>query len=322
MLQVHSSAGGTVAALPSDLKYSSMDFHLMVSRNQDEIARRICEENQELKECLKALQKEMFDIVDLKTAIYRNRFEAELHPSTTSDGMAAPFDVLKHDLDRIRDELFSLPFEQAGRELVLKFQRNFQKLRDFMERVDKDIAQLAVFNVAKKGVEGKDELDADPYDYGLEDEELSPRAQAASKKGAQAKKPRKFKGISSVAQLKHLLRSYDALVEGQHALLNNSITKIAKIPSADEISNTFERFQILKDSELDEMRSFINEHRAIMQSQYRDFEVERRQFEDLNHRMEGDKVKISEERERIETEVRKIRELNREMSTALSLSAK
>jgi hypothetical protein len=55
-----------------------MDFHLMVSKNQDEIVRRICEENNELKECLKALQKEMFDIVDLKSAIYRNRFEAEL----------------------------------------------------------------------------------------------------------------------------------------------------------------------------------------------------------------------------------------------------
>jgi hypothetical protein len=64
--------------LPGEIKYSSMDFHLMVSRNQDEIVRRICDENNELKECLKALQKEMFDIVDLKSAIYRNRFEAEL----------------------------------------------------------------------------------------------------------------------------------------------------------------------------------------------------------------------------------------------------
>jgi hypothetical protein len=64
--------------MPSEIKYSSMDFHLMVSKNQDEIVRRICDENNELKECLKSLQKEMFDIVDLKSAIYRNRFEAEL----------------------------------------------------------------------------------------------------------------------------------------------------------------------------------------------------------------------------------------------------
>ncbi len=34
----------------------------------------------------------------------------------------------------------------------------------------------------------------------------------------------------------------------------------------------------------------------------------------MNQRMETEKLKISEERERIEAEVRKIRELNREMS--------
>jgi hypothetical protein len=58
-----------------------------------------------------------------------------------------------------------------------------------------------------------------------------------------------------------LLKNYDALVEGQHALLNQSITKMAKIPPPDEINATFSRFQILKDSELDEMRSFLNDHK-------------------------------------------------------------
>ena len=62
-------------------------------------------------------------------------------------------------------------------------------------------------------------------------------------------------------QLKHMLRNYDALVEGQHHLLNQSITKMAKIPPPDEISATFSRFQVLKDSELDEFRNFLDEHR-------------------------------------------------------------
>lgn len=134
--------------------------------------------------------------------------------------------------------------------------------------------------------------------------------------------PKKFKGISSVTQLKHLLRNYDALVEGQHSLLTQSIAKMAKIPPADEISNTFNRFQILKDSELDEMRAFVNENKQVMQAQYRDFEAERRQFEDMNTRMEAEKLKIAEDRERIEAEVRKIRELNREMTASLQISAK
>ena len=41
---------------------------------------------------------------------------------------------------------------------------------------------------------------------------------------------------------------------------------MAKIPQADEISHTFNRFQILKDSELDEMRTFVNEHKNLMAS--------------------------------------------------------
>lgn len=57
---------------------------------------------------------------------------------------------------------------------------------------------------------------------------------------------------------------------------------MAKIPPADEISNTFKRFQILKDSELDEMRAFVSEHKQVMASQYREFENERKQFEDMN----------------------------------------
>ena len=36
------------------------------------------------------------------------------------------------------------------------------------------------------------------------------------------------------------------------------------IPPPDEITDTFNRFQIIKDSELDEMRNFLNEHKSIM----------------------------------------------------------
>lgn len=68
-------------------------------------------------------------------------------------------------------------------------------------------------------------------------------------------------GNTSVQQLKHMLRNYDALVEGQHHLLNQSITKMAKIPPPDEITATFNRFQVLKDSELDEFRGFLDEHK-------------------------------------------------------------
>ena len=90
---------------------------------------------------------------------------------------------------------------------------------------------------------------------------------------------------------------------------------MAKIPPPDEINATFNRFQILKDSELDEMRSFLNENKLIMQQQYKDFEYEKKSFDEMTNKMESEKLKISEEREKIESEVRKIRELNNQISS-------
>ena len=49
----------------------------MISKNQDEILRRLSDENAEIKECLKALQRELFEIVDLKSEIYMKRYRAE-----------------------------------------------------------------------------------------------------------------------------------------------------------------------------------------------------------------------------------------------------
>ena len=85
---------------------------------------------------------------------------------------------------------------------------------------------------------------------------------------------------------------------------------MAKIPPPDEITATFNRFQVLKDSELDDFRSFLDEHKQILQQQYRDFDNERAAFDEMNRRMEHEKLKISEDRESIEIEVRKIREIN------------
>ncbi len=132
----------------------------------------------------------------------------------------------------------------------------------------------------------------------------------------------KFSGITSVQQLKHLLKNYDALVEGQHQLLNQSITKMAKIPPPDEVASAFNRFQILKDSEIDDMRKFLNEHKATMQQQYKEFDQEKKSFDDMTTRMEHEKLKISEEREKIEAEVRKIKELNNQIQSQLFVSVK
>lgn len=101
----------------------------MISKSQEEAYRRVSTENHELKECLKSLQRELFDIVKLKSDIYAKRFKAENYKVDDPLNAAQSEEILKHEIDKIRESLFNLPFEETGRELVHKFQMNFQKLR-------------------------------------------------------------------------------------------------------------------------------------------------------------------------------------------------
>lgn len=49
----------------------------------------------------------MFDIVKLKSDIYMKRFKAENY----TDGISSE-EILKNDIEKIKDELFNLDFEE------------------------------------------------------------------------------------------------------------------------------------------------------------------------------------------------------------------
>jgi hypothetical protein len=117
-----------------------------------------------------------------------------------------------------------------------------------MGAVDKEIAQMAVFST-------RDEQDA----YGDDSQ----------------------KNGSSVQQLRMILKNYEALTESQHHLLNQSITKMSKIPPPDEISAAFDRFTLLKESEIDDFKSFLDEHKQVLSQQYREIDAERKHFEEM-----------------------------------------
>ena len=163
---------------------------------------------------------------------------------------------------------------------------NFQRLQEFMRAIDKEIGSLQVFN------------------------QREDRAGFAGSYAEIDETKDKFTDITSVQQLKHLLRNYEGLVEGQNHLLTQSISKMQRIPAPDEISSTFQRFQVLKDTEIDDFRRFLDDNKQILQQQYRDFENERHSFNSLSQRMDQEKSKVAQEREQIELEVRRIRELN------------
>ena len=55
-------------------------------------------------------------------------------------------ETIKSEIQKIRDEVFNIPFEDSSKEIISKFQTNFLKLKSFMEKIDTKIAGLGVFN--------------------------------------------------------------------------------------------------------------------------------------------------------------------------------
>jgi len=53
------------------------DFHLMVTKDQEDLFNKMSNENSDLKDALKYLQKEILEIVSLKHDVYVRRFKAE-----------------------------------------------------------------------------------------------------------------------------------------------------------------------------------------------------------------------------------------------------
>lgn len=94
---------------------------------------------------------------------------------------------------------------------------------------------------------------------------------------------------------------------------------MAKIPPPDEISAAFDRFTLLKESEIDEFKSFLEDHKQVLSQQYREIDNERKNFEEMQRRMERERQVITEDRERIAAEVRRIREMNHQLTRSLNL---
>ena len=116
------------------------------------------------------LQDELLEIVKVKTDHYNQRFNTEYKRN-----LADTFD--EHGIQPINKDLMNLPFEDSGKRIITQFQENIRKLRDFLTRVDKDMA--ATFNN-----EGNMEEDA----------EYDPQGE--------------FANVRSVSQLKHLFKNY------------------------------------------------------------------------------------------------------------------
>ena len=64
----------------------------------------------------------MFDIIKLKSDIYKQRLKVDNSEAITSE------EILTHQLDKIKEGIIDLPFEERGLDIIAKFNNNFKML--------------------------------------------------------------------------------------------------------------------------------------------------------------------------------------------------
>jgi len=64
----------------------------------------------------------MFDIVKLKSDIYMKRFKAENFKADDLINQQSSEAIIRHEIEKIRESLFNMPFEETGRDIINKFQ--------------------------------------------------------------------------------------------------------------------------------------------------------------------------------------------------------
>ena len=110
----------------------------MISSENEKRIKEMTRENEELRDCLVMLQRELMEIVTVKNDIFTKRFKAEYGPK--SEVPPETQEAISHQIETIKEELFNSSFDESGRELIQKFRTNFKRLKEFMTAVDKEIA--------------------------------------------------------------------------------------------------------------------------------------------------------------------------------------
>jgi len=96
------------------------DMNLMINKSMEEINKKLQQENLDLKDGYKLLQRELFDIVKLKSDLYMKRFKAENFNANAEQAISSE-EILKNEISQIKENLFNLNFEETGREIIHKF---------------------------------------------------------------------------------------------------------------------------------------------------------------------------------------------------------
>lgn len=106
-------------------KSGDSEFCYMISRGYEEAQNRLLAENQELRNALQLLQKELVEIMI-------QRREA-LHKKLATEVGEGP-KLAEFDLNIVKPEIFNLPFKNISEEVNQTFQENMRRFREFLDK--------------------------------------------------------------------------------------------------------------------------------------------------------------------------------------------
>ncbi len=217
-------------------KSGENEFTYFVTKANQEVHNTLRTENEDLRDCIKMLQDELLDIVKVKIDNYKKRYNTEFRQNLDQE-------FARHDINPINKDLIQMPYEEAGKTIVLQFQENIRNLRDFLNKVDQDMA--ATFT-----------RDAD-----AEGEEYDPNGE--------------FANVRSVSHLKHLLKNYKEITEAQEEVIKGDLVLKSKQPFPDEIITPNSRFRIISDREIDQMRERLEKQKILLEKEQTEIDVKK-----------------------------------------------
>ncbi|CAI2370133.1 unnamed protein product [Moneuplotes crassus] len=217
-------------------KSGENEFTYLVTKANQEVQSSLKTENEDLRDCIKMLQDELLEIIKVKTENYQKRFNTEFKQNLEEE-------FARHDIEPVNKDLVNMPYEESGKKIILQFQENIRKLRDFLGTMDRDMA--ARF--------------AEEDNYDEDDTTLG----------------REFANIRSVSQLKHLLANYKDLVEAQEVVIQGDVALRSGHPLPDEIVTPESRFRIISDREIERMRERLEKQKVLLDKEQNEIDVKK-----------------------------------------------
>eukprot|EP00359_Climacostomum_virens_P002675 CAMPEP_0204905296 /NCGR_PEP_ID=MMETSP1397-20131031/5344_1 /ASSEMBLY_ACC=CAM_ASM_000891 /TAXON_ID=49980 /ORGANISM="Climacostomum Climacostomum virens, Strain Stock W-24" /LENGTH=437 /DNA_ID=CAMNT_0052074167 /DNA_START=1132 /DNA_END=2448 /DNA_ORIENTATION=- len=105
-------------------KGGDVEFSLMIAKGYEENQNRLLNENIELRNAFDLLQRELFEIIKQRREAFSRRQALEQQEEP---------DYGDFELNRIRSEMFSMPFESVSETVVQTFQENIRKFKEYLD---------------------------------------------------------------------------------------------------------------------------------------------------------------------------------------------